>query len=49
MKVKGEKELIPQMEEDIHEIKWVKAGELVDYIKNSFPSVVDVLEMISSH
>jgi len=49
MKVKGEQQLIPQMEEDIHEIKWVKAGELVDYIKNSFPSVVDVLQMISSH
>ena len=49
MKVKGEQQLIPQTEEDIHEIKWVKAGELVEYMTNSFPSVVDVLQMISSH
>jgi len=49
MKVKGEQQLIPQTEEDIHEIKWVKAGELVEYMTNSFPSVADVLQMISSH
>jgi 8-oxo-dGTP pyrophosphatase MutT (NUDIX family) len=44
MKVSGEQKLIPQTEEDIHEIKWVKNTELEPYIKNSYPSVVDVLK-----
>jgi 8-oxo-dGTP pyrophosphatase MutT (NUDIX family) len=44
MKVKGEQKLIPQLEEEIHEIKWVKNTELQPYMKNSFPSVMDVLE-----
>jgi 8-oxo-dGTP pyrophosphatase MutT (NUDIX family) len=44
MKVSGEQKLIPQLEEEIHEIKWVKKTELQPYMKNSFPSVVDVLE-----
>jgi 8-oxo-dGTP pyrophosphatase MutT (NUDIX family) len=44
MKVSGEQKLIPQLEEEIHEIKWVKNTELQSYMKNSFPSVVDVLE-----
>lgn len=44
MKVSGEQQLVPQTEEDIHEIKWVKKSELAPYVKNSFPSVADVLE-----
>ena len=44
MKVTGEQKLIPQTEEDIHEIKWVKKSDLKPYMKNSYPSVVDVLE-----
>jgi 8-oxo-dGTP pyrophosphatase MutT (NUDIX family) len=44
MKVAGEQKLIPQTEEDIHEIKWVKNVDLENYMKNSFPSVADVLE-----
>jgi len=44
MKVNGEQQLIPQTEEDIHEIKWVKTTELNNYIKKSFPSVKDVLQ-----
>lgn len=43
MKVSGEQKLIPQTEEDIHEIKWVKDTELKPFMKNSYPSVVDVL------
>ena len=45
MKVSGEQKLVPQTEEDIHEIKWVKAGNLKPYMKNAFPSVLDVLEL----
>ncbi|HEY6503896.1 MAG TPA: NUDIX domain-containing protein [Chitinophagaceae bacterium] len=44
MKVIGEQKLVPQTEEDIHEIKWVKKPGLEPYIKNAYPSVVDVLE-----
>jgi 8-oxo-dGTP pyrophosphatase MutT (NUDIX family) len=44
MKVSGEQWLMPQTEEDIHEIKWIKKSDLKTYMKNSFPSVVDVLE-----
>ncbi|MEI9943002.1 MAG: NUDIX hydrolase [Chitinophagaceae bacterium] len=44
MKVEGEQKLVPQTEEEIHEIKWVGTPELDAYMKNSFPSVVDVLK-----
>jgi 8-oxo-dGTP pyrophosphatase MutT (NUDIX family) len=44
MKVSGIQTLIPQTEEDIHEIKWVKANDLDTYRKNSYPSIADVLE-----
>jgi 8-oxo-dGTP pyrophosphatase MutT (NUDIX family) len=44
MKVNGEQKLIPQTEEDIHEIRWVNKTELKQYMKKSFPSVADVLE-----
>jgi 8-oxo-dGTP pyrophosphatase MutT (NUDIX family) len=36
---------VPQTEEDIQEIKWVKKGELEPYLKKSFPSVADVLQL----
>jgi 8-oxo-dGTP pyrophosphatase MutT (NUDIX family) len=44
METKSDQALVPQAEEDIHEIKWVKNGELKQYFKNTFPSVVDVLQ-----
>lgn len=44
MKVMSDQKLIPQTEEDIQEIKWVKEKELKQYMKNIFPSVVDVLK-----
>jgi len=44
MKAGVEQELIPQTEEDIHEIKWVKRTDLKEYMKKSFPSITDVLE-----
>jgi len=45
MKVSGDQKLVPQTEEDIQEIKWVKAVDLPKYMKVAFPSVVDVLAM----
>ncbi len=47
MKVKGDQNLVPQTEEDIHEIKWVKPADLPQYMKDSFPSVGDVLKLVS--
>jgi ADP-ribose pyrophosphatase YjhB (NUDIX family) len=44
MKAGSEEKLIPQTEEDIHEIKWVNPAELKPYIKKAYPSVADILE-----
>ncbi|HLG39789.1 MAG TPA: NUDIX domain-containing protein [Chitinophagaceae bacterium] len=44
MKASDEQSLQPQTEEDIHEILWVKSSNLQTYMKNSFPSVTDVLK-----
>ncbi|MBL7724967.1 MAG: NUDIX domain-containing protein [Chitinophagaceae bacterium] len=44
MKVGGDQQFIPQVEEDIHEIRWVKPQDLVKYIPDCFPSIADVLE-----
>jgi hypothetical protein len=48
MKVSGDQKLIPQSSEDIHEIKWVLANDLTSYLKNSFASVADVLQLLLS-
>lgn len=45
MKVSGTQKLVPQTTEDIHEIKWVSKDALNPYLKNSFPSVTDVLKL----
>ena len=47
MKVKGSQQLVPQTEEDIHEIRWVKKEGLSEYIKISYPSVADVLQSVA--
>lgn len=44
MKVRGEQTLVPQTEEDIHELRWVKANELDKYRKDAYPSIGDVLQ-----
>jgi len=44
MKVKGEQNLMPQTEEDITKLEWVKSSELKKYQSDSFPSVQDVLD-----
>jgi len=44
MKASGKQQLVPQTEEDIHEIKWVKKTEIREYMKKSFLSVTDVLQ-----
>lgn len=44
MKATAVEKLIPQTEEDITEIIWVKKENLPNYLLNTFPSVVDVLK-----
>lgn len=44
MKVSGEQKLIPQTEEDIHEIKWVTTKEAEKLFPECFPSVIDVIK-----
>jgi 8-oxo-dGTP pyrophosphatase MutT (NUDIX family) len=46
MKISGEQKLVPQTAEDIHEIKWVPPSGLEKYFKDSYPSVVDVLQLV---
>lgn len=46
MKVKGKQHIVPQTEEDISELKWVKKSELKNYFNNIFPSVKDVLTIL---
>lgn len=43
MKVKGKQELVPQIEEQITEIRWVPQDDLQDYLKNSFALIADVI------
>jgi 8-oxo-dGTP pyrophosphatase MutT (NUDIX family) len=43
MHVRGAQELIPQTMEDIHEAKWVKKKDVAGLLKNTFPSIKEVL------
>jgi 8-oxo-dGTP pyrophosphatase MutT (NUDIX family) len=38
--------LVPQTAEDIHEIKWVPRGSLAGYLDQTFPSVIDVINLL---
>lgn len=44
MTVKGEPKLIPQKEEGITKASWLSAKELKPVIKNTYPSIIQVLE-----
>ncbi len=46
MKVTGPQQLVPQTEEDIQELKWVKKKDLPAYFGNTFPSVREVLALL---
>lgn len=47
MKADGKQKLVPQTEEDIHDIKWVAEKELGKYLKDSYPSVQDAIKEFS--
>ncbi len=46
MKALSNEILIPQAEEDIEEVRWVKKEALVSYFTNMYPSVIDVLQAV---
>ena len=46
MHVNTEAELIPQLEEDITEAKWLTVEEFESVKENTFPLILDVLELI---
>lgn len=43
MQAAGKQELIPQLEEDIHEVKWVKKEHLPVVLGNTYRSISDVI------
>jgi hypothetical protein len=46
MKATGNEKLIPQTDEDITQIRWVKKEDLKKYFSNSFPTIVTILKHI---
>lgn len=48
MKGKSKDKIKAQVEEDIHAIEWVKPGGIAGKLENSFPSIRDVWEALSS-
>lgn len=44
MKASGTQKLIPQTEEDILELRWVKEDELGPFLSNSFPNIIEIIE-----
>jgi len=43
MNVSGDQKLIPQTEEDIIEIKWVKKSELKVYLDKAYKNIVEII------
>lgn len=43
MTVKGEPKLIPQKEEGIERAEWLNKNNIAPVLKNTFPSIIDVL------
>ncbi|MCW3079188.1 NUDIX domain-containing protein [Segetibacter sp.] len=44
MKVAGNQELVPQLEEDITELKWVAESDVSDFLNNSFQNIEEILK-----
>lgn len=40
----GNEKLVPQTEEDITDIRWVKKNDLKNYFNNTFPTIITVLK-----
>ena len=44
MRATTAEKLIPQTEEDITDIRWVKKDDLKNYLDNTFPTIISVIE-----
>ena len=44
MKVAGKQALVPQLEEDITELRWVAKEEIKDYLSNTFKNIEEIIE-----
>lgn len=49
MRVAGEQELVPQLEEDIMELRWVSENEVEDYLSNTFKNITEIIEKYYNH
>jgi 8-oxo-dGTP pyrophosphatase MutT (NUDIX family) len=45
MKTTADTALVPQKEEDIAQAVWAEEKKVTEYLKNSFPSIVDVINL----
>ena len=45
MKASGSQKLIPQVDEDILELRWVAENELQYYLSNTFPNIAEIIEI----
>lgn len=48
MKVQGPQQLVPQTEEDIMMIKWIKRESLPEYLNNTYPNIIEVIRIFYS-
>lgn len=44
MKVFGEQKLVPQIEEGIHDLRWVAENELSNYLSDTYVNIVEIVE-----
>ena len=44
MRAKGKQQLVPQLEEDITELKWVKENEVTHYYSNTFDNIIEIID-----
>lgn len=45
MLAKGNEKLIPQTDEDIVEIKWVRENDMEKYLKQSYKNIVEIVKL----
>jgi 8-oxo-dGTP pyrophosphatase MutT (NUDIX family) len=44
MKVSGDQKLVPQLEEDITELRWVAKNEAAGYLNKSFKNIEEIMQ-----
>ncbi len=44
MKANGEQQLVPQLQEDILELRWIHENELQEYLSDTYPNIIEIVE-----